>query len=247
MLAAAAIVLAAVLHPLEEAGFLAVFNLDYADQKRADEFLREFAEFVQKGNLPRLLLVRLGNDHTAGTTPGRWTPQAMVADNDDALGRIVEAVSRSPVWNQTAIFVLEDDAQNGADHVDSHRSPAFVISAYAKRGFVDSTHYTTASMLRTMELILGLHPMTQFDAAATPMANSFAARPNLQPYIAESPRVNLDERNPAAAPGAAESARMDFSQEDRIDDDELNEVLWRAIRGSTPPAATRSYFGRSRR
>jgi hypothetical protein len=168
----------------------------------------------------------------------------MVADNDYALGRIVEAVSHSPVWTQTAIFVLEDDAQNGPDHVDSHRSPAFVISAYSKRRFVDSTHYTTASMLRTMELILGLNPMTQFDAAATPMANCFAARPDPRPYVAEKPRVNLDERNPPEAPGAAASLRMDFSEEDRIDDDELNEVLWRAIRGGPPPAATRSYFGR---
>ena len=223
------------------------FNLEYSDQKRADEFLREFQEFVQKGTLPRLILLRLPNDHTAGTTPGRHTPRAMVADNDYALGRIVEAISRSRVWNQIAIFVLEDDAQNGADHVDSHRSPAFVLSAYSKRGFVDSTHYNTTSMLRTIELILGLRPMTQFDAGATPMANCFAAAPNPRPYVAEKPRISLDDRNPTTAPGAAASARMDFSEEDRIDDDELNQILWRAIRGSEPPAVTRSYFGRMRR
>src|SRR2546426_975830 len=115
--------------------------------------------------------MRLGNDHTAGVTPGKIAPRSLVADNDYALGRIVEAVSNSPFWSQTAIFVLEDDAQNGPDHVDSHRSPGFVLSAWSKRGFVDSTHYTTASMLRTIELILGLRPMTQFDAAATPMGN----------------------------------------------------------------------------
>ncbi len=223
------------------------FNLDYPDQKRADEFLREFQELVQKGALPRLLLLRLPNDHTAGVAPGKLAPLALAADNDYALGRIVEAVSHSPVWNQIAIFVLEDDAQNGPDHVDSHRSPAFILSAYSKRGFVDSTHYTTTSMLRTIELILGLRPMTQFDAAATPMANSFAPSPDPRPYTAEKPRISLEDRNPAEATGAAASARMDFSEADLIDDDELNEVLWRAIRGSEPPAATRSYFARSRR
>ncbi len=223
------------------------FTLDYSDQKRADEFLREFSEYLQKGNLPRLLLLRLPNDHTAGTAAGKLTPKALVADNDYGLGRIVEAISRSPLWNRIAIFVLEDDAQNGPDHVDSHRSPAFLLSAWSKRGFVDSSHYTTASMLRTIELILGLRPMTQFDAAATPMSNCFAQRADPRPYIAEKPRVSLEERNPSAAPGAAASARMDFSEEDRIDDDELNQILWRAIRGSEPPAVTRSYFARSRR
>ncbi len=235
-----------ILDPHTDKSFVG-FNLTYPDQKRADEFLREFDQFVKTGKLPRLILMRLGNDHTAGTTLFRWTPFAMVADNDYALGRIVEAVSRSPVWPQTAIFVLEDDAQNGPDHVDSHRSPAFVLGAYSKRGFVDSTHYTTASMLRTMELILGLRPMTQFDAGATAMANCFATKADARPYAAEKPRVSLEERNPSSAPGAAASARMDFSEEDRIDDDELNEILWRAIRGSNPPAATRSYFGRSHR
>jgi YVTN family beta-propeller protein len=222
------------------------FSIDYPDQKRADEFLREFNAFVQKGTLPRLLLLRLPNDHTAGTEAGKHTPRALVADNDYALGRIVEAVSRSPVWRQIVIFVLEDDAQNGPDHVDSHRSPAFVLSAYTKRGFVDSTHYTTVSMLRSIELFLGMRPMTQFDAAATPMVNCFTTRPDSRPYTAELPRVNLEERNPPGAAGAAASARMDFSEEDRIDDDELNDILWRAIRGTEPPAATRSYFGRRR-
>lgn len=235
----------AALAPYTDRSFVG-FNLEYSDQKRADEFLREFQQFVQQGNLPRLVLLRLPNDHTAGTTPDRHTPHALVADNDYALGRIVEAISRSPVWNQIAIFVVEDDAQNGPDHVDSHRSPAFVLSAYAKRGFVDSTHYNTTSVLRTIELILGLRPMTQFDAGSTPMANCFAANADPRPYVAEKPRVSLDEWNPPTAPGAAASARMDFSAEDRIDDDELNQILWRAIRGSEPPAVTRSYFARTR-
>ncbi len=236
----------AALAPYTDRNFVG-FTLDYSDQKRADEFLREFEAMTRQGKLPRLLLMRLPNDHTSGTAARKLSPRALVADNDSALGRVVEAVSRSPVWNQTAIFVLEDDAQNGPDHVDSHRSPAYVLSAWSKRGFVDSTHYTTASMLRTMELILGLHPMTQFDAAATPMTNCFAARADLRPYAAEKPRVSLEERNPSGATGSAQSARMDFSEEDRIDDDELNGILWRSIRGSEPPAATRSYFGRARR
>ena len=134
--------------------------------------------------MPRLQIMRLPNDHTAGGVPGKPTPTAYLADNDRGLGMVVEAVSHSKFWPQTAVFVLEDDAQNGPDHVDAHRSIAFVASPYAKRGAVDSTMYSTSSMLRTMELILGLEPMTQFDAAATPMFNSFQAQPDLRPYDA---------------------------------------------------------------
>jgi hypothetical protein len=156
----------------------------------------------------------------------------------------VEAISKSRFWSATAIFVLEDDAQNGADHVDSHRSPAFVISPYARRRAVDSTMYNTTSMLRTMELILGLRPMTHFDAGARPMAGAFQPKPDLRPYTAESPRYSLDERNPALSATAARSARLDFSREDAIDDDELNDILWRALRSDPPPAPVRSYFSR---
>lgn len=172
------------------------FDVNYSDQQRTDEWLREFREFEKKGELPRFMIVRLPNDHTAGTRPGAWTPRAMVADNDLALGRIVEAVSNSRFWKQTAIFVLEDDAQNGPDHVDSHRSVAFVISPYVKRGAVDSTMYSTVSMLRTMELILGLPPLTQYDAAATPMHASFTSQSDARPYVAVKPKVDLEERNP---------------------------------------------------
>jgi len=156
----------------------------------------------------------------------------------------VEGVSHSRFWPKTAIFVLEDDAQNGPDHVDSHRSPAFVISAYSKRHVVDGTMYNTTSMLRTMELILGMRPMTTFDAGARPMTNSFQPSANPTPYTAEKPRIALDERNPAASATAARSARMDFSEADLVDDDELNDVLWRAIRGTEPPPPVRSYFAR---
>src|SRR5258708_8143086 len=131
------------------------------------------------------MFMRLGNDHTSGTAAGKIAPLSAVADNDYALGMLVEAVSRSRFWSSTAIFVLEDDAQNGPDHVDSHRSPAFLISPYVQRGVVDGTMYNTTSMLRTIELILGLNPMTHFDAAARPMNASFQAAPNPAPYAAE--------------------------------------------------------------
>jgi hypothetical protein len=157
----------------------------------------------------------------------------------------VEGVSHSRFWPKTAIFVLEDDAQNGPDHVDSHRSAAFVLSPYARRRAVDSSMYNTTSMLRTMELILGLNPMTQFDAGARPMHAAFQAAPDLAPYTAEKPRVALDERNLAASPTAARSSRLDFGEEDLADDNELNDILWLAVRGSpAPPAPTRSYFAR---
>src|SRR5215831_850067 len=173
--------------------------------------------------MPRLIFMRMGNDHTSGTAAGKITPRSAVADNDYALGMIAEGVSKSRFWPTTAIFVLEDDAQNGPDHVDSHRSPAFVISAFAKRHFVDGTMYNTTSMLRTIELILHMRPMTTYDAGARPMTSVFQANANPAPYTAEKPRISLDERNPAISATAARSAQMDFSEADRIDDDELND------------------------
>ena len=149
------------------------FDLNYSDQLRADRLIAELHRFEREGNMPGMIIVHLPNDHTSGTSPGKPTPRAYVADNDLALGRIVEAVSHGKFWKETAIFVLEDDAQNGPDHVDAHRSTAYVISPYTKRRAVDSSMYSTSSMLRTMELILGLKPMTQFDAAARPMYAAF--------------------------------------------------------------------------
>jgi len=221
------------------------FDLDYPDVERAKVFLEDLAEFEKNGQMPRLIFMRLGNDHTNGSAPGKKAPLSLAADNDYALGMIVEGVSHSRLWSKTAIFVLEDDAQNGPDHVDSHRSAAFVLSPYVRRRAVDSSMYNTTSMLRTMELILGLNPMTQFDAGARPMHAAFQAAPDLAPYTAEKPRVALDERNPAASPTAARSSRLDFSEEDLADDNELNDILWLAVRGSpAPPAPTRSYFAR---
>jgi hypothetical protein len=218
------------------------FDTNYMDVDRAKTFLADLAQFEKTGAMPNLMVMRLPNDHTSGVSPGRLSPLAQAADNDLAVGMIVEAISKSKFWPSTLICILEDDAQNGPDHVDSHRSPAFLISPYIRRHTVDGHMYNTTSMLRTIELILGLRPMTQFDAAAPPMAASFQAKPDAAPYTAEQPRVPLDTRNPANAPAVA--AAMKFDREDANDDDQLNDVLWRAIRQDAPPPPVRSYFGR---
>src|SRR5262249_44497302 len=159
----------------------------------------------------------------------------MIAENDLALGRLVEAISKSRYWKDSVIFVLEDDAQDGPDHVDAHRSVAFAISPYTRRHALDSTLYTTASMLRTIELLLGLPPMSQYDAAATPMSAAFSARPDLTPYAALSARVPLDEKNDALAFGAEASAAMNFDEPDRTPELELNEIVWKSVRGADSP------------
>ncbi len=220
------------------------FDMDYLDQLRVDRFISELKRFEKEGDMPRLQIVRLGNDHTSGTAAGKRTPTAHVADNDLAFGRFVEAVSRSKFWPRTAIFVVEDDAQNGSDHVDAHRTIAYAISPYTRRKGTDSTMYSTSSMLRTMELILGLKPMSQFDAAAMPMFNSFHANPVLTPYTHRPVTVNLNERNKRKAPGAEVSAKMDFTREDAADDLVLNDVIWKSVKGadSVMPAPRRAAF-----
>ena len=220
------------------------YDLFIPDGKRVDIWLEEFRQFEQNGQLPRLNIIRLGGDHTAGTRAGYPTPRAMVAENDDALGRVVEAISQSRFWKESAIFVLEDDAQNGPDHVDAHRSPAFAISPFIRRGSVDSTLYTTAGMLRTMELILGLPPMSQLDAAATPMYNAFQATPVLAPYKARPSRMDLTEKNAVNAWGAAASARMYLAEADLAPERELNEIVWKSVRGpaSVMPPPVRAAF-----
>ena len=218
------------------------FDLNYTDINRAKTFLADLADFEKTGNMPRLMVMRLPNDHTSGVRAGLLSPLAQAADNDQAVGMIVEGISKSKFWASTVICILEDDAQNGPDHVDSHRSPAFVISPYIKRHMVDGHMYNTASMLRTIELILGLHPMTHFDAAAPPIVAAFQATLDPTPYTLEKPRVPLDARNPVGAPGIAE--KMNFDREDANDDDELNDLLWRAIRKDPPPVPVRSYFGK---
>ena len=220
------------------------FDLSIPDARRVDVWLKEFREFEQNGKLPRISIFHLGNDHTAGTRAGFPTPTAMIAENDAALGRIVDAISHSRYWKESAIFILEDDAQNGPDHVDAHRSVALVASPWTRRGAVDSTLYTTSAMLRTIELILGLPPMSQYDAAATPMYRSFQTKPDLRPFDARLARVPTDERNASTAYGAEASALMDFDEADEAPDLELNEIIWRSVRGanSPMPPAVRSAF-----
>jgi len=227
------------------------FDIQYPDQLRADEFLREFDEFVTaRGTakeLPQFVELWLPNDHTGGTRAGKPRPRASVADNDLAVGRIVDAVSHSPYWDDSAIFVVEDDAQDGADHVDAHRSIALVISKYSPHSrtpFLDHHFYTTVSMTHTMEELLGLPPMNLFDAHATVMAPLFSGPGTQPPYDAD--RRNLDNRlmyemNGKDAPGAKQSARMDFSHADAANAQALNAILWQDAKGKQPmPAVRRS-------
>jgi hypothetical protein len=211
------------------------WDLDITDGRRVDTWLQEFRQFEANGNLPALSIIRLPNDHTAGTRAGALTPRAMVAENDLALGRLVETISNSSYWRDSAVFVVEDDAQAGPDHVDSHRSILLLASPFARRLTADHTFYTTSGVLRTIELILGLPPMSQFDAAATPMYNAFTGTPNLAAFRHLDPRVPLDEKNLTTAFGAAQSLGMDFSIEDRAPEALLNEILWRSVRGADVP------------
>ncbi len=230
------------------APFCRGWDMDYSDIQRMADWEREFTAYEKNGNLPQFQTIKLPNDHTEGTHKGKPTPRAYVAQNDQALGMIVDRISRSPYWGSSAIFVIEDDAQNGPDHVDAHRTEALVISPFVRHGIVDSELYSTSSMVRTMELILGLPPLSQFDAAATPMWNSFTAVPDLAPYSYRRATVNLNEKNVAGAYGQERSGRMDFSREDAAPDLELSEIVWRSVRGADAPMPppVRSAFVRVR-
>ncbi|MCU0226635.1 MAG: hypothetical protein MUF01_03260 [Bryobacterales bacterium] len=222
--------------------FYAGYDPDFPDVERARIFLKELREWESTGNMPQLIVMVLPNDHTWGTAPGKLTPFASMADNDLALGQIVEAISRSRFWKETAIFVLEDDAQNGPDHVDAHRSPAYIISPYTRRGFVDSNFYNTTSMLRTMGRILGLEPLTHYDAFAPLMHAPFQSRPDLRPYSHVIPDIDRDAKNPVRSRTATRSERLDLNVVDAIDELEMNDILWLAIKGTPAPAPVRSVF-----
>lgn len=218
-------------------------NTDYVGFEARDRdnlavFLKDFDQYEANFDspdagkrLPNLITMSMGEDHTRGAAPGAFAPAAMVADNDWAIGQLVDRVSHSKYWASTAIFIIEDDAQDGADHVDARRTVGLVISPYIKRGTVDSTQYSTSSFLRTIELLLGLPPMSQYDAAAQPLYAAFGAVPDLSPYAARPAEVDLMEKNPAAGPGAQASAAMDFSAPDRAPMRKLNEILWKAVNG----------------
>ncbi|MGI4885715.1 MAG: alkaline phosphatase family protein [Janthinobacterium lividum] len=220
------------------------FDLDVKDVDRVRIWAQDFDSLLARGAVPQFSTVRLSNDHTSGQKLGKISPVSAVADNDLALGQFVEHLSRSRIWNESVVFVLEDDAQNGPDHVDAHRSPAFVISPYTRRGSVDHTLYTTAGVLRTMELILGLPPMSQYDAAARPLFGVFQAAPAGAPYQAKAARVPLDARNTAWNRSAERSAKFNLASEDAAPDRDLTEVVWKAVRGedAAVPAPRRGAF-----
>jgi len=224
------------------------WSMEVPDAFRANYFIGELEEFEKSGTFPDLVLICLPNDHTSGTKEGAPTPAAYAADNDLAFGRIVEALSRSRFWKETVIFGIEDDPQNGWDHVSAYRTTAYVASPYTKRGRVVGTRYNTISILRTIEQILGLPPMNQFDAAAEPMFECFMGTPDLTPFKAVANRVPLDEMNPPAETiadpllryHAALSKRLDFERVDACPEDVLNRIIWHAMKGSSAPFPVRA-------
>jgi phospholipase C len=214
------------------------------DTTRFYQWKREFDSLLAANAVPRFNSLRFINDHTEGAKLGSPTPFAHVADNDWACGLFVEYLSKSPIWKETAVFIIEDDAQNGPDHVDAHRSPAYIAGGFVKRKFIDHTMYSTSSMLRTIELILGLPPMSQYDAAAEPMWRCFTTNADLSPFQSVSAYVDLDEKNTKNTHSARLSQTLDFSKEDRIPDLVFSEVIWKAVKGedSMMPAPRRSAF-----
>ncbi|MFN8289246.1 MAG: bifunctional YncE family protein/alkaline phosphatase family protein [Chitinophagaceae bacterium] len=219
------------------------------DTTRFYQWKKEFDSLLSVNAVPRFNSLRFINDHTEGQHIGSPTPFAHVADNDWAVGLFVEYLSKSPIWKETAIFIVEDDAQNGPDHVDAHRTTAYVAGGFVKRQYVDHTMYSTSSMLRTIELILGIPPMSQYDAAAEPMWRSFSPTPDLRHFLSVPSNVNLDEKNVKQTAGAKLSATFDFSREDRIPDLVFSEVIWKAVKGedAVMPAPRRSAFLKMRK
>jgi YVTN family beta-propeller protein len=217
------------------------FQMNVPDVYRAKIFIDELKEFERRGSFPNLVYLFLPCDHTSGTRPNSPTPRAMVADNDLALGRIVEALSKSRFWPKTCIFVVEDDPQNGFDHVDAHRTVALLISPYTKRKYVDSTCYNQTGMVKTIELMLGLPPMNQLDLSATPMRDCLQAAPDLTPYTAVANRIPLDEMNPPMAglrgralEFAKTSVALNLDDCDAADEEVFNRILWHSVRGDAP-------------
>ncbi|MBN2639596.1 MAG: bifunctional YncE family protein/alkaline phosphatase family protein [Bacteroidales bacterium] len=224
------------------------FDLHFADLKRYEIWKHDFDSLIAINKLPDLTIMRLPNDHTMGTRPGALTPIAYVARNDFAMGKIVEHISKSKIWKESIIFVLEDDAQNGPDHVDAHRSVLLVIGPNVKRNFVDHTLYTTSGVLKTIELILGLPPMTQYDLSANPIVHSITDTANYSPYVAVLPTVNMMETNRKDAYGARLSKKLNFAREDAIPDGEFNKIIWKSVKGKNAvvPAPVHSAFVQER-
>jgi DNA-binding beta-propeller fold protein YncE len=216
------------------------FDLTTLDQKRADVWIAELQRYVRDGNMPQLEVMHLPNDHLAAGRPGKCTPRACMADNDLALGRIVQALSQTPYWKDTVIFVVEDDAQAGPDHVDSHRAPFFAISAYSRPGTVHRFINTT-DVVAAIEDILGMGRLSKFDYFSRSLEDLFAPKANLAPYDPMLPKQDLNEKNPPNTTAARMSEGLDLSQPDRVDDQLYNRILWLMLKGDFAPAVTRSY------
>jgi DNA-binding beta-propeller fold protein YncE len=239
------IALLAKLKPVTNAKY-PVFDLKITDQIRFNIWKEDFNNLVEKDSLPAFSLIRLPNDHTAGTRKGSLTVRAMIADNDYALGEIVQTISKSKYWKESIIFVVEDDAQNGSDHIDAHRSVMLAIGPHIKKGFVDHTMYSTSSVLKTMELILGLKPMTQYDLSAEPILNPVTNNLNLDPFNAVKPFIDLNEKNRAGLFGQERCGNLNLAIEDAVPEQEFNEIVWKAVKGndSQLPPVVRSAFVR---
>jgi len=219
------------------------WNMDVPDVFRAAQFIKELKEYERIGTLPDMIIICLPNDHTSGTSPGSPTPAAQVADNDLAFGQIVEAISHSKFWKDTCVFGIEDDPQDGWDHVSGYRTTAYIASPYAKRKAVISINYNQTSLMRTMELMLGLPPMNQFDATATPMSECFVDEPDFTPFKSVPNNIPLDQMNPPAQAikdpvqyrHAVASSRLPLAKPDQCSEDLLNRIIWYAQKGSTAP------------
>jgi hypothetical protein len=214
------------------------------DTTRFRQWKHDFDSLLKINQVPQLNTLRFINDHTEGLSLGSKTPFAHVADNDYAVGLFIEYLSKSNIWENSAVFILEDDAQNGPDHVDAHRSTAYVAGGFVKNNYVDHTMYSTSGMLRTIELILGLPPMSQYDAAAEPMWRCFSTTATNKKFNAIKPNINLNETNKTVSANSIKSDSFDFSKEDLVPDMEFNKILWQAVKGENAimPAPVRSAF-----
>jgi hypothetical protein len=220
------------------------FDLAIKDVKREEIWAHDFDSLLAINKVPQFNTIRISNDHTSGQHKGAISPTAAVGDNDLAVGMFLEHLSKSPIWKESVVFILEDDAQNGPDHIDAHRSPVFVAGGYVKRNAVVHEMYSTSGVLRTIELILGLPPMSQYDAAAKPLYECFSNKPDLTPYTAKPAEVDLEQRNVADNESSRRSQFFNLAKEDKAPDLDLNEVIWKSVKGenSVMPAPKRSAF-----
>jgi phospholipase C len=218
------------------------WDLSVRDTSRFYQWKKDFDSLLAANALPQFSSIRFGNDHTEGMRAGRPTPFAHAADNDLAVGMFIDYLSKSPAWKESVVFIVEDDAQNGPDHVDAHRSPVYIVGPYVKRRSVDHTMYSTSGILRTIELILGMPPMTQYDAAATPLWRVFTSQPDYTVFNHLPVNVNLNDKNPPGTALARYSEKFEWGKEDAVPDLVFNEILWQGLKGRPAPSPVRAAF-----